>query len=110
MDYFDRTMLHGNVETLVLAMLDEEDNYAYRLRWDLRDRSKGRFQLNEGHLRTHLRSLAKRGLVKSRLHGAAHSRQQRYYAITGKGRKTLDDRIHGWRRFATTMNMVLRGI
>ncbi len=110
MSYLGRTMLHGNVETLLLAMLDEDDNYAYQLRWDLRDRSRGYFQLNEGHLRTNLKSMEKRGLLKSRLHGAAHSRQRRYYTITAKGRKALDDRIHGWRRFATAMNMVLRGI
>lgn len=59
-------MLHGNAETLVLALLAEDEQYGYRMRKDLATRSHHYFQVAFGRLYPLLAAMERRGLVRAR--------------------------------------------
>jgi PadR family transcriptional regulator PadR len=107
MDYLDRTMFHGNAETLVLAILADRDCHGYELRKELVARSNAYFQFAFGRLYPLLQSLERRGLVTMRRTKSRLNRECREYALTAKGAAALRDRKRKWQQFAAAMNQVL---
>jgi DNA-binding PadR family transcriptional regulator len=103
----DRELLHGNAETLVLALLAEDECYGYQIRKDLAERSHHYFQFAFGRLYPLLRGLEQRGLVKARWVKAGKVRERRQYEITTKGRSELQERKRKWRQFSEAMELVL---
>lgn len=106
-DYHDRSLIHGNVETLVLAILADRACHGYELRKELSTRSNEEFQLALGRLYPLLRALERRGLVTVRKAQSPLNRECREYAITAKGASALRERKLKWRQFAAAMNQVL---
>jgi len=107
MKSLDRELLHGNAETLVLALLAENESYGYRLRQELALRSHHYFRFSFGRLYPLLRGLEHRGMVKSRWGKAGRERERKHYEITAKGRTELAERIRKWQQFAAAMELVL---
>ncbi len=103
----DRELLHGNAETLVLALLAEDECYGYQIRKDLALRSHHYFQVAFGRLYPLLRGLEHRGLAKARWVKAGRVRERRHYQITTKGLSELRERKRKWRQFSEAMELVL---
>ena len=109
MGMLERKMLHGNAETLVLALLAEDDGYGYQMRKDLATRSHHYFQFAFGRLYPLLAAMKRRGLVRARWVKAGRSRERKQYEITAKGRAELRERKQRWRQFREAMDRVLGG-
>jgi DNA-binding PadR family transcriptional regulator len=107
MKYLNREMLHGNAETLVLALLAEKGCHGYRLRQELAARSHDYFQMGFGRLYPLLRSMERRRLVTVRCVMVGKSREQRRYTITVRGLAELRERKRRWRQFCGAMEDVL---
>jgi PadR family transcriptional regulator PadR len=106
----DREMLHGNAETLVLALLSSGACHGYRLRLDLIRRSRNSVQLAFGRLYPLLRTMERQGLVTARWVRVGKARERRQYTITAKGRAELRQRKLKWQQFSAAMNRVLVSI
>ena len=100
-------MLKGNTETLLLALLELEPMYGYRIVKEVEQRSSGYFAFKEGTLYPALHRLARANLVESRWQDTPNSVRRRYYHITAKGRQALADRLKEWQRFSRAMNSVM---
>jgi PadR family transcriptional regulator PadR len=100
-------LLHGNAETLVLALLAEGEGYGYQIRKDLAARSDQYFQFAFGRLYPLLRELETRGLAKARWVKKGSVRRRKHYVITRKGVAALNDRKAMWKEFSKAMNQVL---
>ena len=109
MGELDRKMLHGNAETLVLALLAEDEQYGYQMRKELATRSHHYFQFAFGGLYPLLATLERRDLVRARWVKAGKARQRRHYEITAKGLAELRERKQRWRQFREAMDHVLGG-
>jgi DNA-binding PadR family transcriptional regulator len=107
MKYLDREMLHGNAETLVLALLAEKSWHGYRLRQELAARTNDYFQMGFGRLYPLLHSMARRRLVTASDVKVGRVREQRRYVISARGRAELRERKRRWRQFCAAMNRVL---
>ena|SRR6266496_5843941 len=107
MKNLDCEMLHGNAETLVLALLAEDEGYGYQIRKDLATRSDQYFQFAFGRLYPLLQTLEQRGLAKSRWVKAGRIRKRKHYVITARGLKALAERKRKWRQFSEAMERVL---
>ena len=107
MGMLERKMLHGNAETLVLALLAEKPQHGYQLRKELATRSHHYFQFAFGRLYPLLAAMEQRGLVTARLVKAGKSRERRNYTITTKGLSELRKRKQKWRQFSAAMDRVL---
>jgi transcriptional regulator len=100
-------MLKGNTETLLLALLELEPMYGYRIVKEVQRRSSGYFSLKEGTLYPALHRLERENLVVSRWQDTPNNVRRRYYQITAKGRQALADRLKEWQRFSSAMNSVM---
>jgi len=107
MKNLNRELLHGNSETLVLALLAEDECYGYQVRRELAARSHHYFQSSFGRLYPLLRGLERRSLVNARWVKAGKARERKHYAITAKGRAELRERKQKWQQFCVAMDLVL---
>jgi|SRR5579859_6905603 len=108
MGMLERKMLHGNAETLVLALLASQSQHGYQIRKELATRSRHNFQLAFGRLYPLLAAMERRALVTSRLVKAGKSRERRTFKITAKGLAELRTRKQKWRQFSDAMNLILK--
>ena len=107
MGNLNHEMLHGNAETLVLALLAEGEGYGYQIRKDLAERSDHYFQFAFGRLYPLLRTLEDRGLAKARWVKKGTARRRKHYVLTRKGLAALKERRHKWQEFSKAMDKVL---
>ena len=99
--------LDGNVETLILAVLEAEPNYGYQIAKELNIRSNGILSLGEGTIYPTLHRLKKRKLLFAKLRLAKNGRQRKYYRLTTKGRRVLADNREQWKMLVSVMEKVL---
>jgi DNA-binding PadR family transcriptional regulator len=70
--------------------------------------SGGELEVNQGSLYPALQRLERRGLIISDWGTTENNRRARYYEITAAGRGALGVEVESWRRFAVTMETILR--
>jgi len=85
-------LIRGNVITIILGCLRNEDKYGYEILKEIEDRSHGQYALKQATLYNQLKRLEKQGLVMS-YDGAPDDTgggKRRYYALTNDGKAYLD--------------------
>ena len=105
----DRSLLNGSASLLVLSLLASEDMYGYQMIAQLEERSDHTFSMKEGTLYPILHTLEKDGAVKSYEKEAPTGRMRKYYRITRKGLRLLDEKKEEWVEFTHTVNAILAG-
>lgn len=104
---YQKELLKGNTETLILSLLSERQMYGYQIVKEMRSRSSGYFRFKEGTLYPALHRLEKNGLVQGQWKEAESGVPRRYYAITPRGQQVLSERLDEWRRFSQAVNLVM---
>jgi PadR family transcriptional regulator, regulatory protein PadR len=97
---------NGQLDSLILATVDEEAAHGYAILQRLRQRSSGAFELAEGTLYPALHRLERDGLLTSSW-SAGGGRKRRIYDVTPAGGAALRERRREWRRFSIAMQAVL---
>ena len=105
----DRTgVLQGTLDLMILqtlATLGPQHGYAIAAR--LEQVSSGALQVNMGTLYPGLVRLEARGWVSAKWALTESSRRARFYDLTAKGRRQLDQERAQWLRMASIMTKVL---
>ena len=104
---FQRELLKGTTETLILAALQESPSHGYELAERLRRRSEGVFELGEGTLYPLLYKLEARGWIAGKWEAGSGERRRRVYRITPHGKKRLVERTAEWKTLVQGMTLVL---
>ncbi len=104
---FQRELLKGTTETLILAALQGAPSHGYELVERLRQRSQGVFELGEGTLYPLLYKLEAKGHIAGKWEAGSGERRKRVYRITPLGRKRLAERTAEWKTLAQGMTLVL---
>ena len=99
--------LDGNVETLVLSILEAGPSYGYAIVRELNERSGGILQLGEGTIYPVLYRLEEKKLISARWHLSENGRQRKYYRLIAKGRKALVANYQQWQMLTSVMGKVL---
>ncbi len=81
--------LDGNVETLLLTILEDGPSYGYAIVKELNVRAENLLKLGEGTVYPVLHRMEKRKLLSAKWQHAGSGRQRKYYRITQKGKKAL---------------------
>ena len=105
---YQKELLKGNTEALLLAILTAEPMYGYQLVKEIRQRSSGYFQFKEGTLYPALHRLERAGLVEGRWRPSLSGQDRRYYHITTKGSRELERMATEWRDFSGAVNLVMQ--
>ena len=94
---------------LVLTLLDGEDMYGYQIITELARRSENAFEMKEGTLYPVLHGLEKDRLVTAREAVTDKGRTRRYYAVTEKGLRVLEEKEKEWQTFSRAVTAILAG-
>lgn len=99
----------GGASMLVLALLKEKEMYGYQIIEELDRRSNHVFQMKEGTLYPVLHGLEKDKLVSAREAVTEKGRTRRYYAVTEKGLRALEEKKEEWTAFSRAVTAILAG-
>ena len=106
---FDRELLKGTTQTVLLAALAESPGHGYGLVERLRERSAGIFEVGEWTLYPLLYKLEGNGWIKGQWQTGAGQRRRRVYRITPKGRRQLTQRRVQWQELVRGTSLILGG-
>lgn len=100
-------VLQGTLDMLVLKALSLQPMHGWGITERLQQWSRDVLQVNQGSLYPALYRLEHQGLVSSAWRTTEHNRRARYYALTGAGRRRLDEERRAWTRASDAVNLVL---
>lgn len=91
-------MLKGTIDLLILSILNNDDNYGYEISKEIKERTEGAFEIQEGTLYLSLKRIEKQKAISSYWGNESHGGRRKYYAITGNGKELLQENIKDWRK------------
>jgi len=106
---FQEQMRKGTTSVILLSLLAELDRpmYGYEIIKELEARSQGYFRFKEGLIYPRLHELERQGLVRSEWRGEEGTRRRKFYAITDRGHRRLQEEVQGWQSLAEHVNQLL---
>jgi len=106
---FDKKLMTSSTDMMILKLLENDDMYGYQMIEELRRRSKNVFDLKAGTLYPLLHQLEQKGYLTSFEQAAGEARIRKYYHLTDKGRKQLQERQSAWEAFTNAVSAVMGG-
>ena len=98
--------LRGHLDSLILAVVEEEPRHGYAIIEALQLRSGGDLDLPTGTVYPALRRLEAAGHLKSAW-ATTGGRKRRTYTLSASGRRALAKQRAEWRRFSTVVDGIL---
>jgi transcriptional regulator len=100
-------LLKGTLDMLILQALSEGAMHGYGVaRW-IEERTEGTLVIEEGSLYPALYRMEKRGWVESQWGASENNRRARYYEMTDRGRRQLDEETQSWARLVWAINRIV---
>jgi PadR family transcriptional regulator len=96
----------GQLDGLLLAILQQGPMHGYAIASELRTRSGGALAVPEGTLYPVLHKLEKDGLVRSHWEKVG-GRRRRVYAASPQSQNALRERVESWQRLSSAIDAVL---
>ena len=101
-------LLQGSLDLLILKTLSLAAMHGWGISQRVQQMSEGEFAMNQGSLYPALQRLEKHGWITSDWDVTDNNRQARYYRLTPAGRRALGKEVESWKKFAATLDAVLR--
>jgi DNA-binding PadR family transcriptional regulator len=98
--------LRGNLDLMLLSVLEHEPSHGYGVLQRLRERSGGVFDLPEGTIYPSLHRLEREGLLRSEWR-EVEGRRRRVYRTTPAGSRAAVAQRREWERFSGGVASVL---
>ena len=106
----NKTLTYGNVDMLVLKLLENQDMYGYQIIEQLEKQSQNVFSLSAGSLYPLLHNLEVKDYVDT-YEGDNNSKtvgkKRKYYHITEKGKAYLAEKSKEWEQYSSAINSIL---
>ena len=102
----DKSLISGSTAMMVLKLLSEKDMYGYEMIEVLRERSQNVFELKAGTLYPLLHGLEEKGMLTA-YEKEAGNKIRKYYSITKRGRKMLEEKKGEWEIYSKAVASVL---
>lgn len=99
-------LLKGTLKPLILALLDEGDQYGYQIIKNLKEKTDAVFEVGEGSIYPALHALEKKKLLKSYWKKQAEGPDRKYYKITRRGQKELSTAKSQWGKFSNAVEKI----
>ena len=102
----NKELMKGSTVILILTLLSRKEMYGYEMVKEIEGRSSGLFTLKEGTLYPILHTLEVDLMVESYWSDEG-GRKRKYYRITDKGRRQLEEKKKEWTLFRSTLDHVI---
>lgn len=106
---FQSDLIRGQIDTMLLRLLLEEDRYGYEMVKQLAKESGGRFLLKEPSLYTSLKRLEKQGHIESYWGNESQGGRRKYYHITPQGVEAFFLALRQWKEGKALLELLLEG-
>jgi PadR family transcriptional regulator, regulatory protein PadR len=100
-------LVQGTLEMLVLKTLALEPMHGYGIALRLEQVSGGVFRINPGSLLPALSRLERAGRIKAEWRATRNNRRARYYQLTSRGHKALQEERAQWNRQIGAISRIL---
>ncbi len=100
--------LKGSLPTLILQILSYDSSHGYDIAQRIKRQSNGVLNFKDGTLYPTLHLLERDGFLTSE-EASENGRVRRYYKITEKGLKELQQQKNSWQQLSGAINTVLEG-
>ncbi len=100
-------MDRGTWSLLILQTLKREKLHGYAIGARIRDRSDGRLDPEEGIIYPALRRIEKEGWIRGEWGKTDTGRKARFYSLTRKGHRALEEKTASWTEHAGAVFSVL---
>ena len=100
-------VLQGTLDMLVLRALQLEPMHGWGITERIEQWSENVLQLGQGTLYPALYRLEGQGRIRSDWRVTDKNRRARYYSLTPKGRRHLNQQLAQWRRMSRAISLVL---
>ena len=101
-------LLQGTLDLLILKSLILGPLHGWGISKRLRQMSDEIFEVGQGSLYPALYRLEERGLIAASWGISEEGRRAKFYTLTAAGRREFAAERAQWRRFASTVELVLR--
>ena len=88
--------LRGHIDTIILRVLTEGDNYGYEIIKAIFEQSHRKFELKEPSLYTSLKRLEKQKLIDAYWGNESQGGRRKYYKITPSGEEAYEEAVAAW--------------
>jgi PadR family transcriptional regulator len=102
-----RDLVQGTLEMLVLKTLALEPMHGYGIALRIEQISTGIFRVNPGSLLPALSRMERAGRVKSEWRSSENNRRAKYYELTARGRKALEEERRLWDQQTAAIGRIL---
>ncbi|WP_025026068.1 PadR family transcriptional regulator [Caldalkalibacillus mannanilyticus] len=92
-----RDLIRGNIDTIILRVLSEGDNYGYEIIKAISKYSNGNYELKETSLYSSLKRLESQELIESYWGDESQGGRRKYYKVTPEGMETYRKNLDAWR-------------
>jgi PadR family transcriptional regulator PadR len=103
-------LLQGTLDLLVLKTLSVGPLHGYRIAQKIQQLSDEVLRIEEGSLYPALYRMEQKGLIESEWGVSENNRQAKFYKLTRKGRREMDEEAASWGRLSTAVARVLKSI
>ncbi len=100
-------VVQGTLDMLILKTLSLEPMHGYGIAIRVEQMSQGVFRVNAGSLFVAVQRLHRGGLIKGEWKATESGRRAKYYALTERGRKRLQDETREWGRLVAAIARIL---
>jgi len=100
-------LVQGTLDMLILKTLALEPVHGYRISERIEQMSRGFFRLNAGSLFLAIHGLERVGLIEGEWKPTENNRRAKYYSLTEKGRKRLNNETREWGRQVAAIARIL---
>lgn len=105
-----KELIAASAEPLVLSVLNRRDSYGYAIIKEITVLSSNHMQWSEGMLYPVLHRLEKQEFIKSYWGKSETGRKRKYYKISNKGKKQLNEKKEQWKIAHETLIASLGGM
>jgi PadR family transcriptional regulator, regulatory protein PadR len=98
----------GTLDLLILKSLSLGPQHGWAISERIHDVSRATLQIPQGSLYPALHRLERRGWIRAEWGASDDNRRAKYYELTRKGRKQLEEEQAAWQKLTTAVDLVLR--
>ena len=96
-DSISSDLIRGHIDTMIMRVLSDGDNYGYEIIKAISVNSGGLYELKEPSLYTSLKRLETGKLIESYWGDESQGGRRKYYKITELGKSTYEHSVSEWK-------------
>jgi PadR family transcriptional regulator PadR len=97
----------GTLDLLILKAVAIEPQHGWAIAERIHQISNTALRVNQGSLYPALHRLERRGWIRASWDVSDNNRRAKYYELTAKGRRQLEEQTDAWRSLTAAINLLL---